>query len=280
LMKNDPQKAIQYVHQRISDLLLGKVDMSQLIISRGLSKTKEHYAESTAKQAHAELAKRIEKRSATTGETVPHTGDRVKYVIRDGSKKDKTSELAEDPLYVMKHNIPINTTYYIEKQMMKPLCKIFTPVLAPNEMTFKYNKKGERVDLRDNEWKALTAYKKLFTGEHTQHIFLPPTMDYGIGKFLNKTSHRRCYKCSTRIDATKLLCPRCEPTHNQSARIELTQKVQIAEQRYNAAWTRCQRCVGNLHSPVLCENMDCDNFFHRQATIVDLEDIYKQIKLN
>lgn len=57
---------------------MNKVDLSQLVISKALSKT-----EYAGKQAHAELAERMKKRDAGSAPTI---GDRVNYVIVQGAK--------------------------------------------------------------------------------------------------------------------------------------------------------------------------------------------------
>lgn len=62
----------------ISDLLQNKIDMSQLVITKALSKV--DYA---GKQAHVELAERMKKRDAGSA---PALGDRVAYVIIKGGK--------------------------------------------------------------------------------------------------------------------------------------------------------------------------------------------------
>ncbi len=85
-----------YVKQTISDLLQNKVDMSQLVITKALSKTgeclREHLIEArplissvdyAGKQAHVELAERMKKRDAGSA---PALGDRVAYVIIKGAK--------------------------------------------------------------------------------------------------------------------------------------------------------------------------------------------------
>lgn len=53
--------AIDYAKSTISDLLQNKIDLSQLVISKQLSKSGEEYA---GKQAHVELAARMRKRDA------------------------------------------------------------------------------------------------------------------------------------------------------------------------------------------------------------------------
>ena len=41
-------------------------------------------------------------------------------------------EKSEDPLYVLENNIPIDTKYYLENQLSKPLLRIFEPILGEN----------------------------------------------------------------------------------------------------------------------------------------------------
>jgi len=39
-------------------------------------------------------------------------------------------EKSEDPIYVLENNIPIDTKYYLENQLSKPLLRIFEPILG------------------------------------------------------------------------------------------------------------------------------------------------------
>jgi DNA polymerase delta subunit 1 len=122
------------VKQTIADLLQNKIDMSQLVITKALAK-----ADYAAKQPHVELAERMRKRDAGSA---PSLGDRVAYVIIKGAKgmiiKDKARlmtgaaayEKSEDPLYVLEHNVPIDTRYYLDNQLSKPLMRIFEPILG------------------------------------------------------------------------------------------------------------------------------------------------------
>lgn len=70
----------RYVKQVISDLLQNKVDLSQLVITKALTKSGENYA---GKQAHVELAEKMKKRDAGSA---PAMGDRVAYVIIKAAK--------------------------------------------------------------------------------------------------------------------------------------------------------------------------------------------------
>lgn len=71
----------------ISDLLQNNVDISQLVITKEL--TKQEYA---AKQAHVELAKKMTKRDPGNA---PKLGDRIPYVITAAAKNTPAFQKAE-----------------------------------------------------------------------------------------------------------------------------------------------------------------------------------------
>ncbi|KAI0563658.1 DNA-directed DNA polymerase [Gracilaria domingensis] len=100
LKKQDLQKAIAMVKYTISDLLQNKIDISQLVVSKALTKT-----DYEAKQAHVTLAEKMRKRDPGTA---PSLGDRVPYVNTHGSKNEPAYSRPEDPLYVLENNVPID----------------------------------------------------------------------------------------------------------------------------------------------------------------------------
>ncbi|KAH9507561.1 hypothetical protein Btru_051479, partial [Bulinus truncatus] len=124
LIDRNPQGAIEFTQQVISDLLCNRIDISQLVITKELTKTDEEYA---GKQAHVELASRMQKRDPGSA---PKLGDRVPYVIIAGPKGTAAYLKSEDPIYVLENNIPIDTQYYLENQLSKPLLRIFEPILG------------------------------------------------------------------------------------------------------------------------------------------------------
>lgn len=100
------------------------MDISQLVITKELTKTDKDYA---AKQAHVELANKMRKRDAGSA---PKLGDRVPYVIIAGAKGTPAYQKAEDPIYVLENNIPIDAEYYLTNMLAKPLLRIFEPILG------------------------------------------------------------------------------------------------------------------------------------------------------
>lgn len=113
LMEHSIDGAIEYCKRTISDLLQNKIDISLLVITKALAKSADASGY-VAKQAHVELAERMRKRDAGSA---PHVGDRVAYVIIQAAKNAPAYEKSEDPIYVLEHNIPIDTKYYLENQL-------------------------------------------------------------------------------------------------------------------------------------------------------------------
>ena len=78
--------------------------------------------------------------------TAPNIGDRIPYVWVTGAKgmatlallaawlkafvDAKAYEKAEDPLYALDNNIPIDNQYYLQHQLANPLIDIFSPILS------------------------------------------------------------------------------------------------------------------------------------------------------
>lgn len=61
-------------------------------------------------QAHVFLAEKMQKRDESGG---PAAGDRIAYIIVQGTKGSKTYENAEDPVEVLIKDLPIDYDYYL-----------------------------------------------------------------------------------------------------------------------------------------------------------------------
>ncbi|KAL1973067.1 hypothetical protein VTN31DRAFT_6609 [Thermomyces dupontii] len=246
LIDRDIDGAQEYVKETISDLLQNKIDMSKLVITKALSKN-----DYTAKQAHVELAERMRKRDAGSAPTL---GDRVAYVIVKGAGGSKNYERSEDPLYVLEHNLPIDTKYYLENQLANPLGRIFEPIL------------GEK--------KAA----QLLTGEHTRSISVAAPSLGGLMKFAKKT--QTCMGCKKPLvgddEKNGAVCIHCRPRMGELYSRTL-KKVSELEVRFGRLWTQCQRCQGSLHCEVICTARDCPIFYMRMKAKKDVEDAQREL---
>ncbi|ORZ39935.1 DNA polymerase delta catalytic subunit [Catenaria anguillulae PL171] len=240
LMDRDVDGAIDFVKRTIADLLQNKVDLSQLVISKQLAK-----ADYAAKQPHVELAERMRKRDAGSA---PNLGDRVAYVITQGAKNAAAYEKSEDPLYVLENNIPIDTKYYLENQLSKPLIRLFEPILGDS------------------------AESKLLKGDHTRTVTVTANAKGALAKFTVKTA--TCLGCRAPLKkqmGDRAVCDHCKPKlpvlyqkHVASAN--------KAEERFARLWTQCQTCQGSLHLDVLCSANDCPIFYMRKKAQKDAKD--------
>ncbi|KAK4554418.1 DNA-directed DNA polymerase delta [Recurvomyces mirabilis] len=246
LMDQDVQGAQDYVKETISELLQNKIDMSNLVITKALAK-----ADYANKQAHTELAERMRKRDAGSA---PALGDRVAYVMVKGSSGSKGYENSEDPMFVLENNLPIDTKYYLDNQLAKPLGRIFEPIL------------GEK--------KAAS----LLTGEHTRSISVAaPTMG-GLMRFTKKTE--TCLGCKKPLTTPEekggAVGEECRPRFGELYQKSLG-KVSELEIRFARLWTQCQRCQGSMHNEVICSSRDCPIFYMRMKAKKDVEDAGKEM---
>ncbi|KAM0793205.1 DNA-directed DNA polymerase delta [Microbotryomycetes sp. NB124-2] len=237
LIDRDVKGAEEYTKQVISELLQNKIDLSQLVITKALAK-----ADYQNKQAHVELAERMKKRDAGSA---PALGDRVAYVIIKGTKDARAFEKSEDPLYVLENNVPIDTKYYLENQLSKPLMRIFEPIL------------GEKAS-------------SLLAGDHTRTVSIVAPTVGGLMKFAVRT--QTCLGCKTPLKANalnKAVCPNCRPRTAElyAKQLSITSNFETA---YARLWTQCQRCQGSLHQDVLCTSKDCPIFYMRKKAQKDV----------
>ena len=124
LMKErDVQKAMDYVNKCLQELVDGKVPMEKLIITKSLNS----FYKNPNQIAHKVLADRIAQRDPGNK---PTSGDRIPFVyIINSNKNALQGEKIETPSYIIENKIPIDYSFYITNQIMKPLLQLFSLVL-------------------------------------------------------------------------------------------------------------------------------------------------------
>uniref|UniRef100_G3PHJ9 DNA polymerase delta catalytic subunit n=1 Tax=Gasterosteus aculeatus aculeatus TaxID=481459 RepID=G3PHJ9_GASAC len=240
LIDRDPQGAVAHAKEVISDLLCNRIDISQLVITKELTRTAQEYA---GKQAHVELAERMKKRDAGSA---PNLGDRVPYVIIKAAKGVAAYMKSEDPIFVLENTIPIDTQYYLEQQLSKPLLRIFEPILGET--------KAENV---------------LLKGDHTRCKTVLTSKVGGLMAFAQKRS--TCIGCKAVLKTEAAVCDFCKRKESELYQKEIFH-LNTLEERFSRLWTQCQRCQGSLHEDVLCTSRDCPIFYMRKKVQKDLDD--------
>jgi len=117
LKEQNIKKSIKIVKEKIDRIKTGKMSIDKLVITKGISKSLKSYK---GVQPHIELVKKMRARDPATA---PNVGDRVGFVIIKGLQM--ISKRTEDPEYVKKHRLKIDSKYYIESQLLPPLERVF-----------------------------------------------------------------------------------------------------------------------------------------------------------
>lgn len=246
LIEQDVDGAINFVKSQIAQLLQNKMDISRLVITKSLNKGAEYALglggkkeDYKVKQAHVELAARMKKRDAGSA---PQMGDRVPYIIIAGAKGAANFEKAEDPIYVLENNLPIDCKWYLTNQLSKPLTRIFEPIIPDVE-------------------------KSLLQGDHTRKIFIPtPSARKGsLMMFAKKV--RQCIGCKASVGNDKgHLCQHCTPREGEIY-LEKLEVLREAELRYHELWAGAQRIHGTVHSDIICTGDGCSCQFYRRKKV-------------
>jgi len=251
LIDKNSDAAINFVKNVVSDLVSDRIDLSFLVISKTLSKKEDQYK---AKQPHVELAERMAKRDPGSA---PRMGDRIAYVITDGLKNARAYEKSEDPIYVLEHGLRIDTKYYLENQLEKPLNRLFSPIIGESNI------------------------QKLLTGEHANKKKIAPIRDTGkkTGSLLGFVKVMENCICG-KSPAQPGKPPVCSNCANRVKEVyqEKMNMMRYAEEEYSKLWTNCQRCQKSLTNPNICTACDCPVFYRRKKAQLDLEDSYKAIR--
>lgn len=131
LMKEyDIKKAIQFLDTSLTALLKGDVSTDKLMMTKQL---KSDY-KNPERMEHWVLSDRIGKRDPGNK---PKSGDRIKFLHFVNPNAKLNGERIETPEFIKENNLPIDYTYYITNQLMKPLQQLFSLAL---EQIWEINK--------------------------------------------------------------------------------------------------------------------------------------------
>ncbi|GFE54062.1 DNA polymerase delta catalytic subunit [Babesia ovis] len=244
LVDLDLNGAIEFVKTKISQLLRNEIDISLLVVTKSLGKV-----DYDTRLPHVELAKKI--RARDPGKA-PSVGDRVSYLIVKGTKGQPQFDRAEEPLYVVEHNIPVDTQHYLDA-IKSTLMRIFE-VIMPNP-------------------------ESLFSGEHTRFVTLSSSTDGALSMFMKKVE--RCLGCKSVIKVPPF-CDHCNHEKRQQVMLQKLEERRQKEADYFELWSQCQRCQGSLHNEVICDNRDCPIFYKRVRTgkvLTTMEKTYQSLHL-
>lgn len=155
------EDAVAFVKQQLKRLVQKQIPLEKLIITKSLRSGYKN-----PKQiSHKVLADRIGVRDPGNK---PKSGDRIRYAYIDTPRKkgQLQGDRIETPEYIGEHDIPIDYSFYITNQLMKPLAQVFELILEQihgfDRITYerelakhkdlpedKYKKKVESIRLKE-----------------------------------------------------------------------------------------------------------------------------------
>jgi len=238
LREGNVDGAVQHVHHTVSNLLQRRVNLYDLIITKGYTKPAAQYKN---KQPHIEVALRMD---------IP-VGNRIPYVVVNKGKGARTWECAQHPAKQLQGNtaLPIDVDYYLNKQLRKPLIRIFSPIFG-------------------NDQKAA---QQLFEGPHMKER-KQATPRGEITRYFGQPKHR-CMVCRAACGSS-LLCPQHQ-SQRGTMEAKLKQQYSQAALRRESAWSQCGECIGSdrRKDQERCQNYHCRNLYTRHQTDLDIEDL-------
>ena len=158
----------------------------------------------------------------------------------------------------MKNGLQIDTKYYLENQLRKPLLRLFTPIMGESKV------------------------ESLLKGEHTLHVKHAPLRiaegKQKAGTLLGFVQIQETCVCG-KAAVAKGKPPVCAQCANRVTEVyqERLKEYRYAEEEHTKLWTQCQRCQKSMMNPNICTATDCPIFYRRTKTQLDLEDCYKQL---
>ncbi|KAI5187133.1 DNA polymerase delta subunit 1 [Nematocida homosporus] len=214
------------VRHTVESLMAGQVGLERLIISKSISRKEEGYA---VHLAHVELAERMRKRDPGSA---PGVGDRVSYVVVKG--KGPVHARAEDPIRVLEDEIPVDTEYYLEQQISKPVTRLLEHVV------------GDVAQLLKSSAVARTGNASIAAPKSGLRMFVKPK---AVCFVCRAGAAPVCKGC---VGAVPKLC------------LAALEKLRVLQYRYHLLLGECQRMQHTTHIPILCCNRDCPIFYKRR----------------
>jgi len=148
------QKAIDYVHKCLQDLVDGNVPIEKLIITKSL----RSFYKNPQSIAHKVLADRIGLREPGNK---PTSGDRIPFVYivtKNVAKSVKVlqGDKIETPMFIKENNLQIDYSFYITNQIMKPLLQLFGLVIEDILLTQKPPRRAKATEIKNgnNKFRA------------------------------------------------------------------------------------------------------------------------------
>lgn len=115
----DEMAALAFFQCKMREFVDGQVEFDKFVMRKNLSAKAEKKPDQLV-QAHVNALRRAREPGSEAS-----INEQVEYVIVNGHKTEKTTQLAEDPKYAREHNLKLNLLWYFEHAIREPMKKVF-----------------------------------------------------------------------------------------------------------------------------------------------------------
>ena len=174
LNKNDLQGSVEFLQSKLQEMVDGKIDIKDLIISKTL---KGSYKDPT-KIAHKVLADRMGERDEGNK---PMVNDRVPFVYiipPEGTEIKLQGDRIEHPDYIKEKGLKPDYYFYITNQLLKPLCQLYSLCITrlpnysfPESYWYQIDEELLGKELYKNDKKRATRIDNMKMNEVTDLLF-------------------------------------------------------------------------------------------------------------
>lgn len=224
----------QYVQRQCLKLLEGKASMQDLIFA------KEYRGSFAYRPGACVPALELTRKMVTYDRrSEPRVGERVPYVIVYGTPGVPLIQLVRRPIDVLQdHNLRLNATYYITKQILPPLNRIFSLIGVD---VFSWYDDLPRIQKAYSAYSTMRHELDARKGTISQYF---TTLHCPICDEL--TQHGICSKC------------RSQPQH---VVVILNQEIRELECRQDQLVKLCKNCTGCCDQQIQCVSLNCPVLF-------------------
>lgn len=299
VLKGKKEKGFEIGCKAAEKMRLGKVDISELVISKSLSHDPEDYDTITP---HVAIALREQQDDY---DNAPKDGDRISYVFiaPHTTRNSKKRDLAVRPLTAVREMIPLHHENYYEKTFREPLEKVLLPVYGEENVRYMFTGphtrrrvqnlsttensvlrfarkiptcfkcgcgiKHTEEELRERDTKEHNNYFKKKMEEYREMMGYSDMCDRGFERerYLVKIHESHYAKQNS------CLCEGCE-TERSSLKSEWEGELKTLNREISDMKEKCVKCQGpERYARTECANEKCPIFFARYTKRQRREDI-------
>jgi len=120
MYEKDEHLALAHFDAQMQELVNDKVDFERFVMRKNLSAKVENKAD-VCVQARVNVLRRLRENGSEAS-----TNEQVEYVIINGPKKEKTTMMAEDPVYARANGLKLNRLWYFEHAIEGAIGRLFS----------------------------------------------------------------------------------------------------------------------------------------------------------